>query len=61
MDCNVQTIETVTFDNGTTVCVERVIAGPEYDSTFLVIRDEHGHAKTLLVDNVVIVTTEWVR
>ena len=61
MDCNATTVEKVTFDNGTTICVERVIAGPEYDSTFLVVRDAKGEVQTFMVDNVRIVTTEWVR
>ena len=59
MDCNAQVVETVTFDNGTTQCVEMVVSHPDYDYTFVVIRDANGNVQSLLLENVAVVTSEW--
>lgn len=59
MDCNAQIVETVTFDNGTTQCVEQVLSNPDSNYTFVVIREKDGSVRSLLLDNVVIVTSEW--
>lgn len=57
MDC--VPVEYVTFDNGTEVVVEQVLYSQGSDYTFIVVRDEDGYPRSLLLDNIVIVRSEW--
>lgn len=56
---NATITEFVIYDNGTKQKVEQVISNPDSEYTFVVIRDEDGNIKSLLLDNVVIVQSEW--
>ena len=59
MDYNATPIEFVVFDNGTRVQVEEVISNPDSNYTFVVIKDDQGNFKSLLLDNCIIVESEW--
>ena len=60
MNCtDATTTEYVVFDNGEKVKVEQVISSPDSEYTFVVIRDENGNPKSLLLENVIITVTEW--
>lgn len=56
---NATVTEFVVYDNGTKQKVEQVISNPDSEYTFVVIRDEDGNVKSLLLENVVIVQSEW--
>ena len=59
MDCNATPIEFVVFDNGTRIQVEEVISNPDSNYTFVVIKDDQDNFKSLLLDNCIIVESEW--
>ena len=56
---NATITEFVIYDNGTKQKVEQVTSNPDSEYTFVVIRDEDGNTRSLLLDNVVIVQSEW--
>ena len=48
----------VVLDNGTRIVVEEVITRPDSDKTFVVMK-ENGKLKSLYINNVYMVITEW--
>ena len=56
---NATITEYVVYDNGTRHKVEQVISNPDSDYTFVVVRDGDGNVRSMLLDTVVIVQSEW--